>query len=41
MIEWIQVGLLAGILLVLVARWVREDWAMWQGLWFKVRRRGK
>ena len=31
--------LLAAILAVLVLRWVREDWAMWQGLWFRLTRR--
>ena len=39
MTEWIQTGLVAAILAVLVVRWIREDWAMWQGWWFRIRRR--
>lgn len=39
MTDWIMIGLLAAILAVMVVRWVRDEWAWWQGLWFKVRRR--
>ena len=37
MADWIEVGLLALILLVQVARWVQDDWYRWQKRWFKVR----
>lgn len=39
MAEWVQTGLLASILAIMLIRWVREDWAMWQRMWFRVKRR--
>ena len=39
MADWIEVGLLALILLVQVARWVQDDWYRWQQRWFRIRRK--
>lgn len=39
--EWLQVGILGAILLVMLLRWLVDDWARWQGYWFKLWRRRK